>query len=344
MASNSDSPMPSDKQNKRPAESMEQGETSENISKVAKVLSDMPTHIVDENISLSQLKVKDLNAIIMHNVQQMQAATIMTVMANVNATIAKTVATEVSKIEATLKEKLDNVNSNISQLNHFKSTTELKQLETDIEMEKLKSQVNNISVTSDTVAVSHRVSQLEETCKKLTSTITQQQKFLDTVDADRRANNMIISGVKESTDDREETALEYNRASARTDEDKIRLILQAIGTSDVEISSMHRLGEYKQDPNQKPRLIKVVLKDKKDRRAVLSAAKLLKQAGPGLEAIFINKDMHPGERKEWSRIRKVLKEEKQKPENLGRRVVLDYKSGTILVDEMIVDRFQPSFL
>ena len=344
MDNSSKSPMHGDKQNKRPADSMEGAQLSENISKVAKTLEHPSTPQVDENINLSQLKVKDLNAIIMHNVQQMQAATIITIMGSVNATIADTITKEVSKIEATLKEKLDNVNSNISQLNEFKKTTEQKQLETDAEMKKLKSQVSNISLNSDTVAVSRRVKQLEDTCQKLTDTMTQQQKFLDTVDAEKRANNIIITGVKESTDDSEDASLEYRGDLAMTDEDKIRLIMQAIGTSDVGIASMQRLGEYKQDPTQRPRPIKVILKDRKDRWTVLGAAKLLKEAGPGLGTIFINKDMHPGERKEWGRIRKVLKDEKNKPENIGRRVILDYKSRNVLVDQMIIDRFQPSFL
>ena len=50
---------------------------------------------------------------------------------------------------------LEKVKCEVSELNDFKNSTELKQFELDIEMENLKRTVNNIATNSDTVAVSH---------------------------------------------------------------------------------------------------------------------------------------------------------------------------------------------
>jgi hypothetical protein len=211
---------------------------------------------------------------------------------------------------------------------------EMKNKTSNVEHNELKSVVNEQQ---------NNIAKLEEANKVLTDTLTQQQRFLNTVDAERRASNIIITGVMESGEGG--IALQYNDVSAVTDMEKVCLLMQVLGTNHTEITSVQRLGELQEDQeDQRPRPIKVVLKEKQDRKPILSNAKKLKEAGEMFSKIYINKDMHPGERKEWSRIRKVIKEERARPDNHGRNVVFDYKNHNVLVDGLVVDRYRPSFL
>ena len=60
--------------------------------------------------------------------------------------------------------------------------------------------------------------------------------------------------------------------------------------------------------------------------------------------VYINTDMHAGVRREHGRIRQVLKAEQEKAENQGRNVSYDHASKTVLVDGIVVNRFQPKFV
>jgi ABC-type transporter Mla maintaining outer membrane lipid asymmetry ATPase subunit MlaF len=125
MTENVDASKPNDKPNKRPADSMDEADSCTNTSKVSKTIN------VDDNINLSQLKVKDLNELMWCNFQKMQEFTLCTIMTNIRSVINESLTQEVSRIESALEEKLNNVKINVAELNGFKNSAELKQLEMD---------------------------------------------------------------------------------------------------------------------------------------------------------------------------------------------------------------------
>ena len=57
--------------------------------------------------------------------------------------------------------------------------------------------------------------------------------------------------------------------------------------------------------------------------------------------IFIKKDQSPYERKEWARLREVFKREKERPENAGVGVKIDYRSKSVKVGDRTIDK--PNF-
>ena len=59
--------------------------------------------------------------------------------------------------------------------------------------------------------------------------------------------------------------------------------------------------------------------------------------------IFIKKDMHPGVRREFNRLRESEKAQRESPDNNGRTIVYDRESRTIAVDGVVVDRFRSLF-
>ena len=60
------------------------------------------------------------------------------------------------------------------------------------------------------------------------------------------------------------------------------------------------------------------------------------------ERIYI-KDTHPTVRFEQNRLRKIEKEEKEKPQNRGLKITYDHNNRVLLKEGRIIDRFCPSF-
>ena len=54
--------------------------------------------------------------------------------------------------------------------------------------------------------------------------------------------------------------------------------------------------------------------------------------------IYVKKDQTPYERKEWSRLKEVLKREKRRPQNAGMEVKIDYRSNTVKVGDRVVEK------
>ncbi|MPC55317.1 hypothetical protein E2C01_049249 [Portunus trituberculatus] len=75
---------------------------------------------------------------------------------------------------------------------------------------------------------------------------------------------------------------------------------------------MHqRLGrEANNEGNRRPRPILFILNDKDLRSRILEHSNHLKTAGDHVKTICIKKDVHPGVRKEWQRLRDVEKADK----------------------------------
>ena len=158
---------------------------------------------------------------------------------------------------------------------------------------------------------------LRECNDTLTNTVYQQQRFLESLDADKRALNLILTGVPEDSD-----LLTGGEGEdpASTDEAKVALILKKIGHADIRIKSVERLG---QAVTGKIRAIKVILENANDRRHILKDTSKLKASGQSFARIYVRKDIHPSIRKELNRIRSVERAEKGKAENQGRVVQYD---------------------
>ena len=54
--------------------------------------------------------------------------------------------------------------------------------------------------------------------------------------------------------------------------------------------------------------------------------------------VFVKKDQTPYERKEWTRLREVLKREKGRPENAGMNVKIDYRAKSVMVGDRVVEK------
>ena len=251
--------------------------------------------------------------------------------------VAEAVKSEMTRFQASFKTQLSSLESRVDVLD--KSREAMQE-----DVKKVNERVTALQSSDRPTTSDPKLQELETKTEKILDTVQTQQRFLDTLDAERWSSNIIITGVPESAPNELATRMLYHDRVATTDDEKVRLVLDVIEAADVKISSIHRLGSVPTDPSSKPRPMKLVLEKRSDRPTVLAKAKTLKNAGPTFSSVYVNKDMHPHARKELGRIRKVVREEKAKPENQGRNVTYDSKSRCVLVDDIIVDRYNPSFL
>lgn len=164
------------------------------------------------------------------------------------------------------------------------------------------------------------------------TTIHHQQLFLEYLDGKERRNNIVITGLHEETDE-----------MGSTDVEKIKTVLDVTRYSepfDVSEWSIRRLG---QQNSGKKRPIHITVSSPQQRDNILKVAKNLKQAGGNMASVYIKKDTHPAVRKEYARIKKREKEEKDKPANAGTNIEYDWKNRVLMRDGLIIDRFMPRF-
>ena len=186
-------------------------------------------------------------------------------------------------------------------------------------------------------AMQKQLKEIRQENAKLTETVTLHQRMLESLESEKRAANLIMTGLPEES-----------MEGAETDADKVRQVMAAIGQRDVEVRSVERLGELRagraQNPSTRPysRPVKVILGKASDRAAILENAKRLKTGDTRFKTVYIKKDVHPLVRKELNRLREVTRREKEKPENQGRNVTYDYKERKVYVDGVVVDYFRSS--
>ena len=125
---------------------------------------------------------------------------------------------------------------------------------------------------------------------------------------------------------------------AATEDAKIQKVLTTIGSS-VSARSSRRLGKV----GQRRRPILVTVASREDRDAVLERAKHLKEAGEIFRRIFIKKDTHPAVREEWKRLKNAEKTEKEKPDNIGCNIYINYKERQLIKDGEVIDKFNLMF-
>ena len=92
-----------------------------------------------------------------------------------------------------------------------------------------------------------------------------------------------------------------------------------------------------------PRPILVKLKDAKTRNEICKKTNSLQNLEGYSNKVYVKRDLHPSIRKEQRRLRKVVKDERARPENQACNIVYDFKNGVVTKDDTIIDRYCPIF-
>lgn len=199
------------------------------------------------------------------------------------------------------------------------------------------------------IVMKQDIRNLKDKNETLTSAVMQHQRFLESIDAERRRQNLIITGLSEdipiSRPDPENE--DGEPITATSDTDKVIAVLAKLGCEEISITSCVRLGQPQTStlPTDRPftRALKISVSSPIEQRKILENTKKLKAAGEPYDKIYVKKDMHPGVRREFNRLREVEKAERAKPENIGRTVEYDQALRTLSVDGVVIDQFKPSF-
>ena len=170
----------------------------------------------------------------------------------------------------------------------------------------------------------------------ITRTLSQQQRFLEMLDGERRANRLIVHGIPEKN-----MTIDGNELA--NDDEKVSTVLQKINHDSNEIIKVRRLGQPAENDTQKIRPIEVSFTSCKPRDKILQDARHLKDKGIPFANIRIKKDLHPAVRQEWKRLKELEEEEKARPENTGMNIRIDYRKRVLLRDDVVIAKWQPKF-
>lgn len=210
--------------------------------------------------------------------------------------------------------------------NESSSNGDIQTLSSNIE--KLTKEITtlNKSFTDHKDSTDKQINELKQQVSQQNEIIAKQQKFLEQIDRKERECNVVIQGVPEGV-----VALD----GATNDSDKIKKIWDAAGIT-IDAKFPRRLGKPDTTRN---RPILVVVSSREQRDAVLDKAKQLKDAGDIYKAIYIKKDVHPSVRGEWKRLHDVVKTEKDRPENHGCDISLNFRERKVYKDGVVIDQW-----
>ena len=172
------------------------------------------------------------------------------------------------------------------------------------------------------------ITNLRRDYDNLHEAVAQQQHFLERIDSREREMNIIITGVPEQND----------LDGAATDQEKCDRIMDIMGVTDVQLE-ITRIGKAETD-KIRPMLAKAPSKAGRDK--VLDNTKALKSAGEAFRRVYVKKDLHPAVRREWKRLRDAETEEREKPENQGVDIRLDFRKRVLLRDNVVIDKWKPN--
>ena len=197
----------------------------------------------------------------------------------------------------------------------------------------------------------------KEALEKLTpmqESLENHQRYLDLDDAKKRERNVIITGVKEmplvSPQAREEETneeaghveTEEAEESENADMAAVKDILCAAGCA-VTPLQVKRLGKRSEDESRN-RPILVVTDSVDTRKSILKKKSTLKNlADQRYKTIYIKPDEPLAVRKEWKRLRDLMKKEKEAPFNQGVEIKIDFKTRKLLRDGNVIDQFKSPF-
>ena len=240
--------------------------------------------------------------------------------AEMNTGIKKAVRSEMSDQMRTVKNQLATLEENI-----------------DVTKQSIKtSEENMIKMMNE------KIKKVEEKAAAQTDVHATQQKYLETIDKEKRSKNLVFLGIAEADVENEE-----NRYEA--DKETIEEILQLIEVDDsVDIKTIKRLGRLKDrdenddDERQQKRPLLVTVDNEEMRDHALLNAKKLKDVAEGEphHKVFIKKDEHPAHRREMKRLYDAWKTEKEKPDNVGKEVIFDRRKKEIRCNGKVFDQYQ----
>jgi len=154
------------------------------------------------------------------------------------------------------------------------------------------------------------------------------QSLLIRRDIKDRKCNVVLSGVSESE----------NLDGKDVDHDKCNVIFEKIKIEKDDLTfTCKRLGR---PGNDRTRKILVKFTNEELRDDVLKKAKELKKAGNSYKDIYINKDENPGYRREKKRLHDRLSNEKEKPENVDKELILNRYKWQVEKDGEVIDKMK----
>lgn len=188
-------------------------------------------------------------------------------------------------------------------------------------------------ITSPDNVFAKKLADLHDKIDKQADIISKQQRFLEMLDRREREMNIVVLGLPE-----EGEALD----GAVTDTNKLQQVWEKVGVASVECQH-RRLGAVA-DGGRRNRPLLLTVRDREVRSRILANAKNLKNAGEKYSKIYVKKDVHPGVRKEWQRLREAEAREKERPENVGCDIRLDTRQRKLYRDDEVIDVWNPQFL
>ena len=208
-----------------------------------------------------------------------------------------------------------------------------------------------LSSTADNTKIVTDMEEYSSNMKTMKETVAAQQKTLEDLQQDKRAKNIIITGVPEP--DGAPSAVDARKA----DQSAIDRILAAVECPGIAPARVTRLGKKQErDPNDQeltlpdignrqqplPRPLLVTLSSPTDVRSVLTNTKELKNHA-SYSKVYIKRDEHPLIRQEWKRLRAVARKEKAAPINAACEIKLDYKKKAVTRNGEIIHEFVSPF-
>ena len=194
----------------------------------------------------------------------------------------------------------------------------------------LQANANEVKVLKETIKnneerFNSRLSELETRISKQDEIIKNQQGFFEKLDSKERETKLVVLGVPD-----EQESLD----GATDDDTKLRKVWETVGETSP-IQSHQRLGKP-QTGRSRPILVHVATREHRD-SAVGKARKLNDDAREPFKKIFVKRDTHPAVRREWGRLRSVLRNEQTRAENVGVRVYLDTRERKVYMDGIVID-------
>lgn len=201
----------------------------------------------------------------------------------------------------------------------------IEQLEQENSTLRVQLDTLSVQINSYMASTTSRIDQLETKLSKtptpnntIHNQLSAQQDIILTLQRKEIENNLVIHGIQESTDSHS----------------AVSLLLPAVGVNADSIDRIFRIG--KKPDNNKPRTIKVILKDRNSKFTALKNAKNLRKDDK-FKGIYINSDQIKCDRLESTRLRRKFKQLRtDNPDKL-----IELKRGILSIDGVETDRSNP---
>ena len=174
-----------------------------------------------------------------------------------------------------------------------------------------------------------KIKNLEEKNDKLKKVVIKQQSQIANQEKSMRRRNVVIGGLDETE------PLTLKEEAASSDNEKVKLILDALNLNTIEIVHCRRTGNHDQGPKKLPRFLIVEFATQLDRNAVKAAGAQLNDI-PELRGIRIKADLTKDERAEYKRIYDLR--DQLALDNPGKTAIVD--KGTVKLDGQEIDRYK----